>query len=48
MNIASKKNQEKLKAALQAHDIKPGNKQANGNSGSAQATKIVCIRPKRK
>ena len=47
MNIASKKNQEKLKAALQAHDIKPGNKQAKRDSGGTQATKIICVRPKR-
>ena len=46
MNIASKKNQEKLKVALQAHDIKPGNKQAKRDSGGAQTTKVVCLRPK--
>ena len=46
MNIASKKNQEKLKVALQAHDIKPGNKSVIGNRGSAQTTKVVFIRPK--
>jgi hypothetical protein len=45
--IATKKNIEKLKAALIKHDIKPSDTKVIGDSRSAQATPNLCIRKER-